>query len=170
MSSRRFAVALVSAVTIAAGGFTAGFFWSRRPPARVSGLDAPARVPVVAPTGAVRQAAGVSEAFVQIAQAVTPSVVRIETQRTIPRGDGFVPRWMRDFQGDSVPPEWEDLPELAGGTGLILSGDGYILTNNHVVSGAQRVTVSLPDKRRYEADVVGIDPTTDLAVIRVAAS
>jgi len=170
MSRKRVAVALIAALAIAAGGFTAGFLWSRKPPVQVSGLDGPARVPVVTPTGAVRQAAGLSDAFVQIAQAVTPSVVRIETQRTISRGDGFAPRWMRDFQGDTAAPEWEELPELAGGTGIILSGDGYILTNNHVVSGAQRVTVSLSDKRRYQAEVVGIDPTTDLAVIRVAAS
>jgi serine protease Do len=168
-SRRQAAVAAVGAMAIAGTAFSAGFFYSRRPPVSVRTLHEPARVPVVASSSTVRQAAGLSEAFIQIAQAVTPAVVRIETERSMGHQDGFVPRWMRDFANEDSAAAWEDLPELAGGTGIILSDDGYILTNNHVVAGADRVTVSLSDKRRYEAEVVGLDPTTDLAVIRVPA-
>ncbi len=178
MSSRRAAVAAVVTMAIAGSGFSAGLLYSRRPPAKVASLEAPAHQPVVPPSSTVRQAAELSQAFEQIAQAVTPAVVRIETERTVSRTEGaFVPRWLRDFQGQSNgagnaqdSSAYEDLPELAGGTGIILSPDGYILTNNHVVDGADRVTVELSDKRSYAATVVGTDPTTDLAVIRVQAN
>jgi Do/DeqQ family serine protease len=56
------------------------------------------------------------------------------------------------------------------GSGVIVSGDGYILTNNHVVDGAEEVKVELPDKRSFTAKVVGTDPPSDLAVIKIDAS
>src|SRR5690606_19005943 len=63
----------------------------------------------------------------------------------------------------------EPVPQLGGGTGFVVSADGYILTNNHVIAGADRIRVILRDKRVLEGRVVGSDPTTDVAVIRVAA-
>jgi len=158
------------AVGIAGAGFWAGFSWSQRPAATVAGLEAPARSPVIATGAAVKQAAELSDAFIRIAQAVTPAVVRIESERTVTRADPvFVPRWLRDQGINQDSMAWEDLPELAGGTGVILSQDGYILTNNHVVADADRVTVALADRRTFPAAVVGTDPTTDLAVIHVDA-
>ncbi len=56
------------------------------------------------------------------------------------------------------------------GSGVIVSPDGYIITNNHVVDGASELTVTLPDKREFKAKIVGTDPKTDLAVIKIAAS
>ena len=58
-------------------------------------------------------------------------------------------------------------PEEASGSGFIVSADGYILTNNHVVADADKVTVTLLDKRMFKAKVVGRDPTTDVAVIKI---
>lgn len=77
----------------------------------------------------------------------------------------------RDFFGERAPqrggrPE----PIIATGSGVIISPDGYIVTNNHVVTEANRVEVTLNDKRTFEATVVGTDPSTDLAVIKVNAT
>src|SRR5690606_5334771 len=104
-------------------------------------------------------------------ETVTPAVVRIQSERTVPHPQqGWLPRGLNDFFGgtphDSLP---LGVPEIGGGTGFVISSDGYILTNNHVVDGATRITVSLPDRRVFYARVIGRDPTTDLAVIRIDA-
>ncbi len=124
----------------------------------------------------VRPAVELSAAFTAISEAVTPAVVRIETER--PRSvagggqDPFpIPEEFRRFfdmpdpgdRGGQEPP-----PQTAGGSGFIVSSDGYILTNDHVVSEATRIRVFLPDRREYTAELVGTDPTTDLAVIKIS--
>jgi len=60
-------------------------------------------------------------------------------------------------------------PQMASGSGVIISEDGYIVTNNHVVDGAEQVEVTLNDNKRYQAKVIGTDPTTDLALLKVDA-
>lgn len=59
-----------------------------------------------------------------------------------------------------------DMP-VSSGSGVIISADGYIVTNNHVIEGATRVDISLDNNKRYEATVVGTDPTTDLALLKI---
>ena len=121
---------------------------------------------------AVKPVADVSNAFVSIAEHITPAVVSIETQRTEARRRG------QQRQRGAVPPGLEELfeqfdpnrrpqPAEGSGSGFIVSPDGYILTNNHVVADADRVNVTLNDKRIYRAKVVGRDPTTDVAVIKI---
>lgn len=110
---------------------------------------------------AVRPALDLSDAFVNIADAVTPSVVRIETVRRLV-GEG-------DAQGGAPlrrPPR-QELPPLSSGSGFIISGDGYVMTNHHVIDDAERITVVLPDGRDFGARLVGTDPTTDIAVIKI---
>ena len=114
-------------------------------------------------------------AFEAIADHVTPAVVSIQTERfsrTRPttrqrgqRAPGGIEEFFRQFD---VPQN--DQPTEASGSGFIVSKDGYILTNNHVVADADRVTVKLLDNRTFTAKVVGRDPTTDVAVIKVDAS
>ena len=65
---------------------------------------------------------------------------------------------------------WQAVPETGAGTGIIISSDGYIVTNNHVVDGAQKVTVTLSDGRTFEATKVYSDSQTDLAVVQINAS
>jgi serine protease Do len=119
---------------------------------------------------AVASAVDLSNAFVSIAEAVTPAVVRIEAERPTrgAGGMGNVPDDMLRFFG-FPPGETPQQPptQTAGGSGFIVSEDGYILTNDHVIAGASRITVTLPDRRQYTATLVGADPTTDVAVLKI---
>jgi len=65
---------------------------------------------------------------------------------------------------------WQAVPQTGAGSGIIISPDGYIVTNNHVVEGANKVTVTLSDGNTFEASVVGTDAQTDLAVVKIDAS
>ena len=65
---------------------------------------------------------------------------------------------------------WQAVPQTGAGSGIVISSDGYIVTNNHVVEGAQKVTVTLSDGSAFTATVVGTDAQTDLAVLKIEAS
>jgi serine protease Do len=117
--------------------------------------------------------------FAALAEEVTPGVVRIETTKqaegdVVVRGapDDVIPEPFRRFFDipDHVPQGDMNAPiAVAGGSGFLISSDGYIATNNHVVQDAQDIRVWLHDGRSYEAELVGTDPTTDVAVIRIHA-
>jgi serine protease Do len=117
----------------------------------------------------VESLAQTGSAFEAIADHVTPSVVSIQTTRITnarQRGGSGRPdieEFFRNFQ----PPSQQREPQEASGTGFVVSKDGYILTNNHVVADADKVTVTLLDKRSFDAKVIGRDPTTDVAVIKI---
>ena len=111
-----------------------------------------------------------SSAFRQAARAARPAVVHVGVEvspRAVRNDDPF-----RGFPfGDMFGvPEMRSRPSTGAGSGFIISDDGYILTNNHVVANASRVTVTLTDNRQFEAEVVGRDPNTDVAVIKIEAS
>lgn len=110
------------------------------------------------------QAEAFNNAFVQVAEKVTQSIVQItvvtKAKNTLPEGFHF----FFPFR-DDVPRE-----QQGGGSGIIISDDGYILTNNHVVENASQVRVSLNNKEQYDATIVGTDPLTDLAVIKIEKS
>ena len=112
---------------------------------------------------AVRPALDLSDAFANAAESVTPAVVRIEVTSTRPRME--IPEGFRQFFG----PEGEGEPQVqfGGGSGFLISEDGYILTNNHVVEGANEIRVYLTDGRYFIASLVGTDPTTDVAVVKI---
>ncbi|MEJ2541025.1 MAG: Do family serine endopeptidase [Gemmatimonadota bacterium] len=120
---------------------------------------------------AVRPARDLSEAFVNIAEVVTPAVVRVEARRPITRmSRGQVPEQFRRFfepEPDPRTPQGPNGSQWAGGSGFVFSSDGYILTNNHVVEGADAVRIAFSDRRVVEATVVGTDPFTDVAVVKV---
>ena len=120
---------------------------------------------------AVQSAMDLSDAFANVAESVTAAVVRIEVTATRPRmSQGFSPEDLRRFF--NMPPGQEmepppEVPSMGGGSGFIISSDGYILTNNHVVEDADDIRVYLVDGRYLTAEVVGTDPTTDVAVIKI---
>ncbi|MGH7443566.1 MAG: S1C family serine protease, partial [Longimicrobiales bacterium] len=167
-SARLWLIAIGGVLLLA--GVGAGVLIAPRERVAIPALDAPTRPPVVQNVASVRRASELSDAFISIAETITPAVVRIQAERTVSQPhQGWLPRGLNDFfggvEGDSM---LFDIPEVGGGTGFVVSADGYILTNNHVVEGATRITVSLPDRRVFDARVIGRDPTTDLAVIKIA--
>jgi serine protease Do len=108
-------------------------------------------------------ASAFNNAFIQVAEKVTPSIVQITVVSSVKNKlpDEF--HFFFPFK-DDVPKD-----QQGGGSGIIISEDGYILTNNHVVENAKQVTVTLHDKRVFEATVIGSDPLTDLGVIKIDA-
>lgn len=116
---------------------------------------------------AVQPALDLSQAFVNVSGVVTPAVVRIESRRTVTAAQQQeqMPEAFRRFF--DAPEGGAPQQRLSGGSGFIVSSDGYILTNDHVVAGSDQVRVYLPDRRYFNARVVGTDPYTDVAVIKV---
>jgi len=113
-----------------------------------------------------------SKAFVHIAKEVLPSVVTITTERTVqvtgmPGGRGGLRFFGDDFFRFFETPD--RVPQTGSGSGVIISPDGYILTNNHVVREADQIRVTLEDGRQFQAEMVGTDPKSDVAVIRIEA-
>ena len=113
--------------------------------------------------------------FVGLAESVTPAVVQVEVRHPGTPSSMSTPNLPEPFREFFDIPEGMNLPsqpipeEMAGGTGFVISPDGYILTNAHVVDQADRIVVNLVDRTSHLAELVGVDLTTDLAVIKVDA-
>ena len=117
--------------------------------------------------------------FTPAASSASPSVVHIKTKTNAKRVDANQKRQRNpfsDFFGDDdmfgdffggprVMPE-----QRASGSGVLITADGYIVTNNHVVNGADEINVTLTNKKSYKAKVIGTDPSSDLAVIKIDAA
>lgn len=106
----------------------------------------------------------INNMFREVADRVTPAVVYIEIEmEESSAGSRF-----RQFE-EELPEEFfpDQMPQQSVGSGVIISEDGYIVTNYHVVQRAETIHVTLADKRQFEAEMVGADPSTDLAVLRI---
>jgi Do/DeqQ family serine protease len=113
---------------------------------------------------------GAPASYAPIVERVTPAVVTIRSERTVRASAPQIPDhpFFREFFGERFDPR--QMPERRQGgmgSGVIVRADGYILTNDHVVNGADEVTIELTDGRQLEAKVVGTDTPTDLAVLKV---
>jgi serine protease Do len=114
--------------------------------------------------------------FTDAASAAIPATVHIKTKtvRTVsnnlPKHNPFSDLFgvdPDDFFGNGNG--MRSMPEMASGSGVIISNDGYIVTNNHVVDGADEVTVTLSNRKSFKAKVVGADPSSDIAVVKIEA-
>lgn len=131
--------------------------WLGRPGLRtgdtgVSLIESPAPVTGATPAGSFRQAALKASA----------AVVSISTSKTPERHPYANDPWFRFFFGEQGA-----MPQAGLGSGVIISPEGFILTNNHVVEGADEIEVQLNDSRKTRAKVIGTDPETDLAILKI---
>jgi Do/DeqQ family serine protease len=119
----------------------------------ISVMEAPTANPTAVAPGSLSAAA----------KKASPAVVSINTSKAARRNPRSDDPWFRFFFGD----QGTDQPQVGLGSGVIVSTDGYILTNNHVVEGADEIDVTLNDSRHARGKVIGTDPDTDLAVLKI---
>lgn len=150
----------------------AGYSIGETQSARATVSAAPTTVTSSAPVAAVVPVAS----YAGVVSAVSPAVVTVRVEaraRMVPTEMQQVPDdpLFREFFGRrfQVPQQQAPRRSTGVGSGVITTSDGYILTNNHVVDGADKVRVELTDKRTFDAKVIGADPATDLAVLKIEA-
>jgi serine protease Do len=108
------------------------------------------------------------ETFEYAAKLATPSVVTVYASTMVKEQQSFNPfDLFRDRQYDRRKQEPREYQQQSSGSGVIVSADGYIVTNNHVVEDVDELTVQLMDKRQFTAKLIGVDPLTDLALIKI---
>ena len=117
--------------------------------------------------GAPGPTAGRPETFAELAEKLSPTVVNIQTERATGRGRGSPEELFEEFFGRKRPRRGPRYRPDSTGSGFILSKDGYIATNHHVIEGADRIVAILNDGTELEGVVVGTDSKTDLALIKV---
>ncbi|MHB8709744.1 MAG: trypsin-like peptidase domain-containing protein, partial [Desulfuromonadales bacterium] len=105
------------------------------------------------------------QAFTEVSAKVTPAVVNVRAERV--RAASRLGPLFEDFFGDLFRAPRRPQSEQSLGSGVIISADGVILTNAHVVEGAEQIKIRLADQRVFPAEMLGIDPKTDVAVLKV---
>ena len=180
LKNTRLVMALIAAGAI--GGASVSVLQNTR-----AALALPVAAPATAPFAAPLARAPIAPAdFAQITAQYGPAVVNISVsgstrasndtplagrdQREDPFGNDTLREFMRRFQQGQPQGAPTETPTRGQGSGFIVSADGIILTNAHVVRGAQEVSVKLTDRREFVAKVLGVDPKTDIAVLKIAAT
>jgi len=136
--------------------------WLRRAP---HGRALPDVVSLIQAPAPERAESGVVNSYAPAARRATPAVVSIAASKAPPRDPRINDPWFRFFFGDQL--QRQQQPQVGLGSGVIASADGYLLTNNHVIDGAVDIEVMLSDGRRATAKLVGTDPETDVAVLKI---
>jgi serine protease Do len=164
---RRRIVAVAAAAALAASAAV----WSVNGPAAAA--DSVAATPVAVND---RAAAPAVDSYAPVVSKVAPAVVTVRSERRIRNTQQQMPFMQdprfRDFFGDRFGDDLPAPPRRQGGlgSGVIISSDGRILTNHHVIDGADKVQVELKDRRSFDAKVIGSDSASDLAVLKIEAA
>ena len=183
-STTRWLGASLLALTLAAGGVTTAYVWtSQTASAQIAQVQEAAQITI--------PQADPSQGFADLVEAVRPAVVSIRVQGDVRRPGNsrfggprefnfnfpdlpenhpfrdFFEQFGDQFGGPGGRPDRAPRQFLAAGSGFIISADGYVVTNNHVVEDASTVTVVLDDGDEYTAEIVGTDQRTDLAVLKI---
>lgn len=163
---------MTSAVFLAFSGSekTAGLAGSNNeqaPPARTT--NTPQITPVAFNSNSPKSSW--ETAIIDVRQKVAPAVVYIDTVRTVSGGRFMIPEFFRDFFGPNFPDSFKgpEFEQKGTGSGFIIDPDGHILTNEHVIRYADRITVTLKNGETYEGEVIGSNPEIDLAVVKINA-
>lgn len=117
--------------------------------------------------------AGPALSYADVVSRVSPAVITVHSEMRVraPQQYPFMDDPMfRQFFGDRLPQQMPERRRSGLGSGIIISTDGYILTNHHVIDGAEQIKVDLNDNRTLDAKVVGFDPPSDLAVLKIDAT
>lgn len=117
----------------------------------------------------VNTLADLNKALTKIVDQTVPSVVTLKVSEEVTVKRPSMPPMFQRFFGRQAPSQPEKYTRRGLGSGVIVSEDGYILTNNHVVAGAEQIIVTMHNGREYEGKVVGRDPMTDIAVVKIDA-
>lgn len=141
-----------------------------RPADASAAAPAPAAAPL--PEESMSALLALDKAMETLAAHVTPAVVNVTVAartKAASMPDDNMPDFFRHFFGDQMPPMQRQQPQIEHGlgSGIIISPDGYIVTNNHVIKDATDIRVTLNDRRVLSAKLIGADPLTDLAVIKI---
>ena len=175
MNARSFRGRFGGIALAAAFGLVVGGVGINRLRGDIASVNPPASLKLASPTEGPSR-----NSFAPIVKQVLPEVVNISTSKVVKTGlsgqmmpmDPFFRQFFGDnFDGQFNTPRFPQAQrERSLGSGVIVSPEGYILTNNHVVAGATEILVTTSDKHQYKARVVGTDPKTDLAVLKVDAT
>jgi len=150
-------------------------------PIRAAGARTLALVVLVFTTAATplaAQARGTPDSFADLVEQLSPAVVAVATERTVPGGrqgqfqappGSPLEEFFRRYFSQPGPGSEPMQRRMAAGSGFLIDAQGYIVTNNHVINGADSITVTLTDESEFEATLVGSDPKTDLALLKIEA-
>jgi Do/DeqQ family serine protease len=165
---------LLVGVTLIVIGMAAGVFfaanWNWTPATTAQNVAPPVNYELASSVPYVTESG--QSPFVAVAERVAPTVVYVGTDRKVTASDPME-NFFRDspfwefFHREETMPRRREMHVPSSGSGIIIGADGYILTNNHVVSDAEKITVKTQSGREYKATLVGADPETDVAVIKV---
>jgi len=179
MQAKNMMLGLLTSAVLGGGVAVGGYKLLESEPGNVA-LTTVASDPQVRYTSAMRSSAYAAPEglnFVAAAAAVTPAVVHVMTEyKAEPQAHSRMQMdpFLRQFFGDQFDGQSRGQREPQGGgegsgSGVIIAANGYIVTNNHVIDKASKITVVMDDKRKFDAELVGADPSTDLAVLKVKA-
>ena len=118
----------------------------------------------------VSSALALEDAFTLVADAVNPTVVQIRSEKVVAQGNVLQGTPFEQFFGPFQQEPNQNYRSQGLGSGVVIQSDGYIVTNNHVIEGADELNVRMSDGTVYSAEVIGTDPASDLAVIKIDAS